>query len=250
MISLSAYAVAPVCGVGLRAILERDRSFQVMDTFTGLDELEASLFDAKRRDTPPRLLLLEVSAALTVNHLKRLAGIDARTSAVLWFEALSGEYFSQAIAAGARGALSRNASIETLLECLKAVANGLSWVDREARKKLASTSRVALAPRERHVTGLLAQGLSNKEIAWSLGITEGTVKVYLSKLFDKVGVNDRFELALLALKNMCASHSGDTQLPRAVAGDKVKPLSVPAFLSLEKRPVAHSQECGLIDVIP
>src|SRR5580698_10233503 len=232
MISLSAYAVAPVAGIGLRAILDTDVNFQVSGTFTVLDELEAHLLDAHTRETPPNLLLLELSAKLNLTQLQRIASIDSRTAIILWFDIVSGEYLSQAMATGAQGVLSKNSSIATHLECLKTVADGYSWIDREANRKLLSTSRIALAPRERHVTGLIAQGLSNKEIAWSLGITEGTVKVYLSKLFDKVGVSDRFELALLALKNLAVNQTVAASMPRTQNGDKVKPLSMPAFLSL------------------
>jgi Bacterial regulatory proteins, luxR family len=89
------------------------------------------------------------------------------------------------------------------------------------------------------VTGLVAQGLSNKEIAWSLGITEGTVKVYLSKLFDKVGVADRLELALLALKNFTANNAEAGNLPRSFDGDKVMPLNMPDFLSLDRAQPFH-----------
>ena len=46
------------------------------------------------------------------------------------------------------------------------------------------------------------RGLGNKEIAYELGITEGTVKVYLSRLFQKSGAKDRFEMALQGLKNL------------------------------------------------
>ena len=49
---------------------------------------------------------------------------------------------------------------------------------------------------------LLSNGLKNKEIATALNISEGTVKVYLSRLFQKLGVKDRFELALYGLKNL------------------------------------------------
>jgi hypothetical protein len=52
--------------------------------------------------------------------------------------------------------------------------------------------------------GLLAQGLKNKEIAHATGLSEGTVKVYLTRLFQKVGVHDRLELALFALGNSFA----------------------------------------------
>ncbi len=59
-----------------------------------------------------------------------------------------------------------------------------------------------LTAREAELVTLLASGLRNKEIAYALGITEGTVKVYLSKLFSKIGVSDRFELALFALRTI------------------------------------------------
>lgn len=227
MISLSAYAVAPVAALGLRAIVEKEECFEVSGIFSSLEELEAHV-----KETAPELLLVELSATLNLNHLKRLAAASPRSAMVLWFDIVSVEYLSQALALGARGVLNRNSSVDMHLECLRSVASGYTWIDHQASQKLAATSRIPLAPRERHVTGLIAQGLSNKQIAWSLGITEGTVKVYLSKLFEKVGVNDRLELALLALKNLSANQTAAASLPRAFEGDKVKPLSMPAFLSL------------------
>jgi DNA-binding NarL/FixJ family response regulator len=66
---------------------------------------------------------------------------------------------------------------------------------------------VLLTRREAQLTTLLAHGLKNKEIAAALDVSEGTVKVYMSKLFQKLGVKDRFELALYGLKNFMP---GDT----------------------------------------
>jgi DNA-binding CsgD family transcriptional regulator len=66
---------------------------------------------------------------------------------------------------------------------------------------------VALSRREGELVSLLSQGLKNKEIASQLSIGEGTVKVYLSELFEKVGVKDRFELALYGLKNLTSAQS-------------------------------------------
>ena len=68
--------------------------------------------------------------------------------------------------------------------------------------QLLSVIATVLTPRERQLTILLMQGLKNKQIAWQMGLSEGTVKVYFSQLFLKVGANDRFELALLVLKNL------------------------------------------------
>jgi len=65
------------------------------------------------------------------------------------------------------------------------------------------------------LVSLLSQGLKNKEIASTLMISEGTVKVYLSRLFQKVGVKDRFELALFGLKNLTtASFRWPRRAPR------------------------------------
>ena len=75
-------------------------------------------------------------------------------------------------------------------------------------EQLLLTKRVSLTRREGQLVGLIAQGLKNKELGYALGITEGTVKVYLSRIFKKLGVNDRFELALYALKNVVSSQDG------------------------------------------
>ena len=63
------------------------------------------------------------------------------------------------------------------------------------REALPARRRVTLTPREREIVGLLRQGLRNKQIAVEMGITEGTVKIYLFRLFHKLDVRNRFELA-------------------------------------------------------
>jgi DNA-binding CsgD family transcriptional regulator len=67
--------------------------------------------------------------------------------------------------------------------------------------RLAHAKTVSLTNRESQLVTLLTQGLKNKEIANCLGITEGTVRIYLSKLFAKIGARDRFEVAVFGLKN-------------------------------------------------
>jgi hypothetical protein len=81
---------------------------------------------------------------------------------------------------------------------------------------------------------LLSQGLKNKEIATTLMISEGTVKVYLSRLFQKVGVKDRFELALFGLKNLSTG-----QLP---AHERGRATPIPGLRSLVlERPVERHE---------
>jgi two-component system nitrate/nitrite response regulator NarP len=90
-----------------------------------------------------------------------------------------------------------------LLECMDQVLEGKTWVDPEiVDRTQAAKQRVSslppLTPRERELVELVRQGLRNRDIAQRLGVTEGTVKVYLHSIFDKVGVGSRTELAIRA----------------------------------------------------
>jgi DNA-binding NarL/FixJ family response regulator len=132
---------------------------------------------------------------------------------ILWVDEVTAEFASQAISLGVRGLLRRSLSIEIQARCLERVASGEMWVEKTLSNKLLGTKRIALTPRERQLVVLVAQGLKNKEIAYTLGICEGTVKVYLCRLFAKTGVNDRLELALFALKNLFVSQTARAASP-------------------------------------
>src|SRR5271170_8403815 len=77
---------------------------------------------------------------------------------------------------------------------------------------------VSLSKRQSELVGLLTQGLKNKEIAAALGISEGTVKAYLTTLFEKVGAKDRFELALFGMRNLGNVHEAVAERDLRVAG--------------------------------
>ncbi len=90
-----------------------------------------------------------------------------------------------------------------LMECMDAIVAGQRWVDpeiaertRRARERAASDP--PLTRRERELVELVRQGLRNRDIAAELGVTEGTVKVYLHAIFDKFKVDNRTELAMRA----------------------------------------------------
>ena len=155
---------------------------------------------------------------------------------ILWVDQISTEFASQVISAGVRGVLRKSMPVDTHLECFQKVAQGELGLEKILSDELLSSHRVVLTPRERQVMGLVAQGLRNKEIAYSLGVTEGTVKVYLSRLFQKVGASDRLDLALFALRNLAATGTFDAP-PRQNAGAFNESLFVTGFVSrpLERR---------------
>ena len=127
---------------------------------------------------------------------------------VLWGGELGGDFAYQAVQLGVRGILPSHMSIEGLLSALQNIRGGGLCFERELTENLLCQKRITLTRRERQLVSLVAQGLKNKEIASSLGIAEGTVKVYLSRLFGKLGLKDRLDLALYGLRNLFSSSTG------------------------------------------
>jgi DNA-binding CsgD family transcriptional regulator len=122
---------------------------------------------------------------------------------------------------GVRGILANDISVDALFSALQTIRGGGLCFERELTDNLLCQTRVTLTRRERQLVSLVAQGLKNKEIAYSLGIAEGTVKVYLSRLFEKLGLKDRLDLALYGLRNLFSGYSGIAKRPETgrAAGD-------------------------------
>jgi DNA-binding NarL/FixJ family response regulator len=146
------------------------------------------------------LLLLDLTPEITFDLLGELRRTRPHLHVVLWVISIAPEVALDAMALGVRGILRKTLPAEVQVRCLERVAAGKLWFEKSLTDKLLVTRPVSLNPRENWIVSLLSQGMKNKEIATALGVTEGAVKVYLSRLYDKVGVKDRFELALYGLK--------------------------------------------------
>ncbi len=159
---------------------------------------------------------------------------------VLWVHTISTELALQAMSLGVRGILRKTLPIETLLRCLTRVNDGELWFEKALTDSIMSARRYSLTRREGQLVSLLSQGLKNKEIATALNISEGTVKVYLSRLFQKLGVKDRFELALYGLKNLTP---GGGSMENTTAGGRkpVTPVWQPPRSFFVERIPAQSQ---------
>jgi len=117
---------------------------------------------------------------------------------------------------GAHGIVSREIEPEMLVECLRKVAQGDPWLESQAVgwvmqayrtqgvRPSGSRPKVALTPKETVIVSCVTQGMKNKEIALRVGTTEQVVKNYLRKVYDKLGVADRLELALYCLSHRVA----------------------------------------------
>jgi two-component system, NarL family, nitrate/nitrite response regulator NarL len=114
---------------------------------------------------------------------------------------------------GAHGILSREVEPEVMVDCLRKVAAGEPWLENQAvhwvmeayrghnLRPSGARPKVQLTPKETLIVSCVTQGMKNKEIATRVGTTEQVVKNYLRKVYDKLGVADRLELALYCLSH-------------------------------------------------
>src|SRR5580700_3373220 len=187
----------PILAEGLARILAGSEAMHLISYCPGIDGLREQL-----ELHQPDLLLVDLTAGITFGVLSGLHEVASHAKIVLWVHSISTELALQAMSLGVRGILRKTLPTETLLRCLTRVNEGELWFEKALTDSIMSARRYSLTRREGQLVSLLSQGLKNKEIATALTISEGTVKVYLSRLFQKLGVKDRFELALYGLKNL------------------------------------------------
>lgn len=156
-------------------------------------------------EVKPDLVLLDVNMpdGSGIDVLRRLRKSGEERPIILLTAGLDDPQLIAADDLEPNGIVLKTSDPALLLECMDQVLDGKTWVDPEiVDRTSAARQRVSslppLTPRERELVELVRQGLRNREIAARLGVTEGTVKVYLHSIFDKVGVGSRTELAIRA----------------------------------------------------
>ncbi|WP_168194125.1 response regulator transcription factor [Altererythrobacter sp. TH136] len=175
-------------------------SFRIVSQEKDGDAALAAILELK-----PDIALIDQSmpGLSGVEILQILRQSDNATKVVILTAHLDDDCLVEAIDQSVEGIVLKDGGDRLLIECLEKVAAGSRWIPRELinrATKLREDSRndplTQLSSRERSIAGLVAQGLRNRAIAEELGLTEGTVKVYLNRLYEKLGISNRTELAL------------------------------------------------------
>jgi DNA-binding NarL/FixJ family response regulator len=157
--------------------------------------------DSFRRHQPDIVVLdlrMQGMSGIETIHALREEFNQARV--LIFSNYAKGDEVYQAMKAGAAGFVLKEMPLDRLLEAIRAVHRGEQYMPPEVAMRVGKRLLAHLSPRELDVLQLLARGLSNKEIGAQLGVVEGTVKIHIANIFNKLGVSDRTQALIEAIK--------------------------------------------------
>src|SRR5262245_28794650 len=195
----------PIVLSGLENLLRLEKDFKVVaQCQTGEETLQAV------RKNQPDILVLDIRmpGKNGLDVLRQIRKEGLRTRVIFLTAALDEEQALEAIRLGICGVVLKEMAPKLLIQCIRKVHAGGQWLERSSfgsaletvirREAGAREIGRTLTPREIEIVRLLAGGLRNKEIGKRLFISEGTVKIHLHHIFDKLKLNSRVALTLYA----------------------------------------------------
>ncbi|HEY4843883.1 MAG TPA: response regulator transcription factor [Terriglobales bacterium] len=204
---------------GLRKIFALEDDIRVVGQAESFDQTVAAI-----QKFSSDIVIFE--AALTPNPLDAVSDLIRQSGScriVVVLQEPDQEMTLDLFRRGAHGIVSREIEPEVLVECLRKVAQGEPWLESRAvawvmqayrtqgLRPAGSRPKVSLTPKESLIVSCVTQGMKNKEIALRVGTTEQVVKNYLRKVYDKLGVADRLELALYCLNHRVVEGVGQAK---------------------------------------
>ena len=222
---------------GLRKIFALEDDIRVV----GQAETLAQTLSAIKKFSADVLIFESALAANPVEAVADLLRQAAQMRLVVVTPSSEEDLTLELFRRGAHGIVSREVEPEIFVDCLRKVAAGDTWLDQQAMhwvmeafrsqnsRSSGARPKVQLTPKETLIVSCVTQGMKNREIALRVGTTEQVVKNYLRKVYDKLGVADRLELALY-----CLNH-------HVVDNTKVPPPPAPP---IESAPVAAAAAAG------
>jgi DNA-binding NarL/FixJ family response regulator len=191
----------PVVLYGLRGLFAAEADIDIVGSCADGD----AALEAVRTHHPDVLVLdLRMGLRSGLDVVRILAAEGHACRIVLLTAAVRDVEVIEAVRLGAAGLVIKESPPEVLIDCVRRVHRGEQWIDRETvarafgtavgRSDAGQRQEEALTPRETEIVQMVALGLRNRAIAQRLSISEGTVKVHLHNIYEKLGVDGRFEL--------------------------------------------------------
>jgi len=196
----------------LRRLLELQPDFAVVGE-TGDGERLVQLVS----EVKPHLLLLDLNLRTHsgVEALQEIASLHTGVHSILLTDRIGSHEIVQALLWGVRGLVRKEDPTHLLFKSIRAVMDGQYWINHEAVAEIVQNLRSlaaeieeraqldakSLSHHQQQIVGAIVAGCSNREIAHDLSISERTVKYHLTRIFGRLGVSGRMELARFSIKN-------------------------------------------------
>ncbi len=193
-IALKIYCHHRLLSEGLGSLLEKEEDFDIVGLFSPADEFE--VIAGRMAD-----ILLTETGIFLPSADEILAHEDAKVL-LLWNGSQrhpEAYQLPRLVSRGISGIVPEESSTDLLKKAVRAVHAGELWLNRKLMEELISDrvdARAQLTRQERAIVSAICRGLRNKEIARQLGISEQTVKAHCNRIYKKLGVTDRLQLAL------------------------------------------------------
>jgi DNA-binding NarL/FixJ family response regulator len=201
--------------VGMSKIFSAEPDLQIAAQVEKLEDLRKL-----GQDFPADVLLLEGGLlAGTTDALPEIVSVMPHIKIIVQTSGTDENHTVELYRRGVRGIIPRSISPELLVRCIRKIAGGETWIDNKSvnwvieayrSQAVALTSpknQPRLSVKELAIIAHITQGKRNKEIAFQLGTSEQVIKNYLRKIYEKLGVSDRLELALYCLHHQLDKRS-------------------------------------------
>ena len=208
----------PVFRHGLRMLLQAELDMKVVgEAADGAEAVRLA------RELKPDVLMLNLAAeeAASSEVLQQITDFSPPIRTILFTVAAKRQQIVQALQLGVRGVVLEDESTQTVIQSIRMVMAGKYWIARENISDLVQVLRGSqkrsrnetkrmnrrLSARELQIVSAVVTGCMNRDIAQKFSLSEDTVKHHLTNIFDKLGVSNRLELAILALSRGLVSNS-------------------------------------------
>jgi len=197
---------------GLRTILSMEDDFEVIADVESAEDIVELMWETK-----PDVLLLDIRMpqGSGLDAVPAVCRISPNTTVIVLTACDEMEEHVRAFKLGARGVVLKDSARQTLVQAIRSVCRGETWMDPRMRgvlvaelarsgddsDNLAIDRDDGLTDRELEIVRLVAAGKKNKEVAEQLAISERTVRTNLTSVFQKLGVRDRIGLVMYALRH-------------------------------------------------
>jgi DNA-binding NarL/FixJ family response regulator len=198
----------PIVLHGLERMFESHADFQVAACCRDAD---AALAAVRKKNADVLVLDLRMPGRGGLDVLRTMAAEKLACRTLLLTAAIGDDEVVEAVRLGATGVVLKESAPEALLEGVRRVHAGEQWLDRDTlarafgrvlrKESAAREAAQVLTRREIEIIRMIGEGLRNKAIADRLAISEGTVKIHLHNVYEKLGVGGRLELMLYAQRH-------------------------------------------------